>query len=278
MNVRSIAIWLVLFGVSAHGEAPASAVNGSASLEAAKKDLRTLTTAERTEAFLGNGSGLGEAALPALTLSEADAAPKKKPAGNTTPSPTWLADAVKQTELERDTRRTAVDRTLEREPAGSRKSTQASDPLAQYLTQWLSPRDLELMRPEARRNSEQKLSAAAALLAGSPLPTEPADGQVPSLGMGPKPILAESRNPYLEDLSAPSPRAQPGPYAAPAAVGSPSGDPSRPLSSFSTSSNSQAPRSSVPAKPAVAPVQAVPRLPTVPLVDDRKYFPQLRRF
>jgi len=283
VNARYPAFAAVLLGVSTVlAETPAPTAPSNSALEDARRDLRALPALERSQEVLGKSTGLGSAGLPMLTLPGAEARTQKKEDVNGAPSSTWLLDAVQKTEAEQSGRRaaSAADAKLDRESASGRKATPAVDPFGQYLKQWLSPRDLELLRPEAKNGSGQKTGIAGS----EPTPSLGGNGRrseaLSGADVGPTAsIIPVTKNPYLADLAPPPPATLASPLAQPAApVGLPLGDRNRSLSAFPASNSGSAPRPVVPAKPAVAPAEAFPHPPTAPLVDDRKYFPQLRRF
>lgn len=249
------------------GETPAPATDP---LDAAKRNLRELPAAERSREVLGKSSGLGSASLPALTLPSSGDAPQSKPEPNAPPSPTWLQDALKQTDAERDQRRQNPDAALARDQSHGDKAVRAPDPLAQYLGQWLTPRDRELLRPDARNTADQKTKNP--LDSSEQTPDKPGFPalQTDSLSVS---ILEPAKNPYLPDSEAPlapSPFAPTAtaqgnehtrePFSLPTATpGSPNGTPST-------------------TKPAANPLEPPVASPIAPIVDERKYFPQLHRF
>lgn len=249
------------------GETPAPP---QTTLETARRDLKTLPATERPQEILGKNSGLGSAALPALTLPGNSDAPPSKPEPNDPPSPTWLQDALNQTDAERGQHRGAFDSASTRAKTNGLKPTSTPDPLLQYLGQWLTPRDQELLRPDVRKTLDQT-GGIKGPLDSSSVPTaasEPSGLRVLQTDFLPVSTLEPAKNPYLPE---PAPLVQqPSPFASATSSkslpgGVPPGQKLRPA----------APGTLKPARSAEA-VEPLP--PTAPTVDDRKYFPQLRRF
>ena len=249
------------------GETPASATD---SLDAAKRDLRDLPAAERSQEVLGKSSSLGSASLPALALPNSGAVSQSKPDPDAPPSPTWLQDALKQTDAEKDQRRQGPDASLVRDQANGYKPVRAPDPLAQYLGQWMTPRDRELLRPEAKNVADQKAGTPLDLNGQTPDKPGVLAPQLESLAL---PMQEPARNPYLPETETPPPA--PNPFAT--------------VSTAQSNERAREPFSLPPATPALPNAQPVspkpasspiePAVsPTAPIVDDRKYFPQLHRF
>jgi hypothetical protein len=257
--------------LSAHGETPAPPTS---SLDAARRDLRELPVTERTRDNLGKSSGFGTADLPALTLPGSGDSPQNKPEPNAPPSPTWLLDALKQTDAERSQRRPNPDAILARDQANGYKPVPAPDPLAQYLGQWMSPRDQELLRPDTKKSADLSTKGPLELTARMP---EMSGLPALQTGLMPVSIVEPAKNPYLQE---PTPQPLPPNPLTPASVTRQlPNDRSRVPLAFpvgSTPTGLSTTPSSV--KPAVKPLEPATVLPTAPIIDDRKYFPQLHRF
>jgi len=268
VNVRyPVLAAILLYYATAHAETPAPATN---TLDAAKRDLRELPAVERSKDILGKSSGIGSAGLPTLTLPGEGSTPQNKPEPNAPPSPTWLQDALNQTDADRGQRRPGRDSTLARDPANGYKPTHATDPLAQYLGQWMTPRDRELLRPEAGKDGSDQKSKGPLDQTG---PASELSG-VTALQTG---LLQEpAKNPYLQEPE-PLPLA-PNPFAPAVTTNAGANERSRlpaPLPAANPDRPTSLPSSP---NPVVAPLAPAAPSPAAPIVDDRKYFPQLRRF
>lgn len=277
MNVRfSVATALVLC-LSAHGQT-ATSTSSANSLDAARRDLRALPATERSQELLGKSSGLGSAGLPSLNLPSESTKPQAQPAPNVPASPTWLLDAMQQTELEQNQRRTSHshESTSVRESANGYRPAAAPDPFGKYLEQWLSPRDLEMLHPESRKNDEQKQNFSGAEQTRSR--SGAFSSSTSQLGSDPVPIMPITQNPYLVEPTIPSEVPSTNPFA-PVSLSDPEkNDRNRPTAPLPALGMSSSLRSATPVKPVAKPVETIPQAPTAPIVDDRKYFPQLRRF
>jgi len=260
-----------LLCVSSYGETPAPPTNP---LDAAKRDLRDLPATERPRDILGKSPGFGAASLPAVALPGSSDSPQNKPDPNAPPSPTWLQDALQQTDAERSQRDSAA---LARDRANGYKPVPAPDPLAQYLGQWLAPRDQELLKSDARKTTDPKGKGPLDLTAQTP-ERSGLDAWPTSADAKPVAINEPARNPYLQDEAA-LPPVPLNSYAPVSVTNIQQNDRSRapatlPLAAAPNSLD-RAPSS---AKPATKPLDPVSAPPTAPIIDDRKYFPQLRRF
>ena len=270
MNVSYSAIAAILLCATVRGETSAQAP--SSTLDTARKDLKTLPATARSQELLGKNSGLGSAALPALTLPGNGDAPPSKPEPNAPPSPTWLQDALNQTDAERGQRRGGPDLLPTRDKANGLRPTSTPDPFSQYLGQWLTPRDQELLRPDSRKATDPVGAGGLKTPMDSASTSTAASESSGLRGLQtdflPVSTLEPAKNPYLPE---PAPLVQQSSPFAPAASskslpgGVPPGQKLRPA----------APGTLKPARSAEA-VEPLP--PTAPTVDDRKYFPQLRRF
>jgi hypothetical protein len=224
----------------------------------------------------------GGNALPSLAPVSPSPAPapsqaEEKPTATKTGE--WLLDGINQ--LEADSKNTRADqRTQEARDTGPETSDNAGavspiNPFADYLTRWMRPEDHRLLLGETSQSSPSILSdwsgprPEAGAVGGGRSPLTPSlTPQMPGLD-----FTAQSQppaNPYLsESVAVDAPRLLPEP-SSPA----PEGPASLPPMGFSAApSPAQAPA------PRVEQAQPTPVVsPTSRLVDDRKYFPQLRRF
>ncbi len=238
-------------------------------LDAARKDLKSLPETEKSQELLGKSSGLGTASLPALAIPGGSGETQSsKSDSSAPPSATWLQDALNQTNNDRDQHRSGQEAAREREKdGGGAKLKSTSDPLAQYLGKWLTPRDQQLLRPDVQKriDSTDPLKipggSPSASVSGRDRPSSP----VLQTDFLPVSSFEPAKNPYLPE---PAPQVQPPNPFAPASPikglpgNFPAGQVGKPGS----------------VKPAAKPVEAPAVSPNAPTVDDRKYFPQLRRF
>ena len=271
MNAKFLALAALLLGATLRAETPAPAAG---SLDAAKRDLRDLPAAERSQEVLDKSSGVGAASLPILTLPGSGDASQSKPEPNAPPSTTWLQEALAQTDAVHDQHRPSSDPALGRDQANGYKTARASDPLAQYLGQWMTPRDRELLRPDSKNATDQKTNGSldrysqpSDKSAFSELPPE-----APMVS-----ILEPTQNPYL-----PEPEKTPllaSPFAAPvASTPASTNERSREPTGLAVAPPNKPSAGLDSPKPAASSLESPPISPTAPIVDDRKYFPQLHRF
>jgi hypothetical protein len=253
------------------GETPAPVPAGNA-LDAARRDLRALPATEKSREGLGKSPG--SASLPTLAIPASGETQQSKPEEPNAPqSSTWLLDALSKTDAERSQRRPGPEATLVRDQPNGYKPVQAKDPLAQYLGQWMAPRDLELLRPDAKKNTELKASNPQGMSVQTTDQTYLAGAQVGVVS--PVALVEPAKNPYLQE-------------AEPAAL------PANPFSPIAPASGLASDRGRVPSalpgptladlpskldlrKPTVTPLEP-PISPAAPIIDSGKYFPQLRRF
>jgi len=285
VNLRISVIAAVVLCASVHGQTAATGSSTSEnSLEAARRDLKSLPATERSRELSGKSSGLGSAGLPSLP-TESVIMPPSLPEPNTPPSATWLQDALKQTDAVRAQRKPQVDSTLSREQAGGFKPTPAPDPFARYLEQWLSPRDLELLKPESKKTTDRNVPNSWEQPQSQAQPSTSAGMQDGSLSQpGSSSVLvpimpATPSNPYIDESDvAPIASAQI-PFAVQTTGTQIPIERSRvPTPLSSTTTTPLTPRQTASVKPAAVAAEVLPKPPTAPIVDDRKYFPQLRRF
>ena len=272
MNVRLSIVALVLFAVSVQGETPAPAPAGNA-LDAARRDLRALPATEKSRDGLGKSPG--SASLPTLTIPASGETQQSKPEEpNAPPSPTWLLDALNKTDAERGQRRPGPDAALVRDQPNGYKPVQAKDPLAQYLGQWMAPRDLELLRPDAKKTTEQTTKSPQGLSVQTTDQTSVPGAQS---GVTSSVALGEpAKNPYLQEAE---------PLPLPANPFSPTGstnalanDRGRVPPALPAPLSADLPTKTDLRKPAAATLEQAPVSPAAPIIDSGKYFPQLRRF
>jgi hypothetical protein len=264
--------------------------SGTAAAETAKKDLQSLSTVQRpVEATSGKSLFSGTSAVTGLSLGTPAASGAQKDKDNAAPgrSPNWLLDGVNQLEADAKAQRDATtgnsgqgNATLSPAGEGLAVATQATEnPFTGYLAQWLSPADQALLNTAGRNGSS--LSTAPWETPRSDFRREAA---APSqTGMNP----LQMELPGLTDF--PSNRATQNPYLAEALqtestiLASKSGaadgrGAAGALPSILTPSQGSLP----PVAPAQAPIEQAKAsssaAPTERLIDDRKYFPQLRRF
>jgi hypothetical protein len=275
------ALLLTMFS-AAHAQSSATgAQNQAPSVEEAKRDLQSLGATEKQRVDLekkpssaqpaGAPFYLGESPLPSVEQSNQ--------------TKTWLVDAAQPTS--RETRelkgKGGSEKTVQTDGPnqGPEGAAAPANPLFQFLPQWLSTRDLQVMRgagdTPARgtvqdgQTFERNRTAELKELGPEPL--------MPQLNSARSP-LQDRKNPYLDlpgssVLSSPLPEQQRPALAAMPVFGEipsvPSGQGSPQPADKLTKPNT--PQS---AESAIRRTEAPP--PTAPIVDDRKYFPQLRRF
>lgn len=286
--IAAVALCAVAHGQTSAGSSADSSPPSENTLESAKRELKELPAAERSRDFLGKPS-LGSSNLPTLTLpGDNGSAPRSDQ--NKTPSDTWLQDAAKQVDAEAAARRRTTDPNFSRDQNRTEgyKPIDPPNPLAQYLEQWISPRDLELLHAGQESKSGPDSTAFFKKTADKPsnlspsagLPTDFANPSLAVAQTGPVvPLQPQLHNPYIEETE-PSPTlANPNTLLPQASSVTGPADRARVLPSLSSSPDiapQDTPKSQS-QKPAVSP-NPPDRPPTAPIIDDRKYFPQLRRF
>ncbi len=269
---------------SAQGEQAGTAA------ESAKKDLQSLPTVQRpVEATTGKSLFSGGAAVPGLTIGTTPAPGASQGRESAAPGKTanWLLDGVNQLEAEAKAQREANEAAVngkqaQESPTGNRfaASTSATtNPFTEYLTQWLSPADQALVQSAGRsggqtstapwempRSDFSRETAPTKQAAANPL-------QMELPGISDFPSSRTTQNPYLAEAL----QTENAIIAAKAGV--PDGRGGAALPSILTPSQTMSP----PVAPAPAPIEQARAsssvaAPTERLIDDRKYFPQLRRF
>ncbi len=265
---------------SGHSPASSSAPGSSLNLDQTRRDLLELPASAKpgqsSSPLLPNVSGPELPGQSNATFAPPPSTPEQ--------SPTWLADAMRQTEIRSRHGSQSYNSDRSDASASDRRFTNASensstdnrtptqtDPnsLAAYVTRWT--RSTDNLPSASGSLSHDPLSSSA----NSPLPSSPAAAQtlIP-LGQPteffPQPVNTRP-NPYLEAMNL---------------------DPN----SFNTATADETPVSTPPLPSANPPVFLLPTLgqskpllqnpapptpipqPTQDLIDERKYFPQLRRF
>lgn len=289
--VAALALCALAHGQTSSSNSTQTPTTDENSLESARRELKDLPAMERSRDVLGKQSGLGSAGLPALTLPGDTGNSSARPDPNKPLSPTWLQDALNRTDAEAAAHRRGNDPTLarERDRPGGYKAIEAPNPLGQYMEQWISPRDLELLRAgqDAKKSNEPTQSFVKPW--EPPQTANTAAGFMPDSARAPMsdvpdtpivPIMSAPRNPYIDEPVSAAPLPGPNSIIPQVASGQPQADRTHgpdPLPSMSAATP-QGSRQPAPLKPAAAATAEPQRPPTAPIVDDRKYFPQLRRF
>lgn len=255
------------------------AESDASAVESAKRDLRALPAAESQAEGAGKPSLFsGSSALPGLSLpnSATSPSPTKTDEAKKPPSGGWLLDGVRGLEAE-SREREAAERKRAAEPASLRAAGVTADvnPLGSYLDQWLLPRDqgLNLAGANAPGGATSESNAAERAREKDALSSTVSPFQTDLPGLAELAGNKRGTNPYLNDPLQASPERSPFTAAA--------GD--RGIANTPAAS-SLAPQLTLPFAPP-AHISPTPEAkvapsapPTVPIVDDRKYFPQLRRF
>jgi hypothetical protein len=233
-------------------------------MEEAKRDLQTLPNLQRGTQ---PSTSLPEVAVPVPSFAANLAATARPDSKGTlqqnAPSQGWLLDALKADQERRD----AAGRSNKWTSANAREQLtqrEAENPLNSYVQQWLSPRDRELLLPARRDESNNGMRNA---------PESPS--WRPRTEIDTKPMLTQAqsragertRNPYLDPSSS---------SGFPATASAQSGSVSVP------SNTTNFPLQALPS-PAVSPNTGKPAKldwtpPTAPVVNESRYFPQLRKF
>jgi hypothetical protein len=273
---------------SAHG-----GPNELEAIEAAKKNLRGLTTPGEVSRQTTRNPLRGDSTLPGLSVPMPTPAPvpdkTANPLENASPNPAakpgdWLLSGLAQIEAEAREKNADDEKISKRRAAlfdaatsfapSANSPSGSVNPLTGYLSQWLSPRDSALFGESANAQSEAPLGDRARIEIGG---AAPRDASRDAGAVDPFAVSFDSQgqraaNPYLENplqsAVVPSTAAvlaertsRPGETALPSIL-----TPDQPLLP-----------QVVPAP--VEQAKATPPAPTTdPLIDDRKYFPQLRRF
>ena len=269
---------------SAHAQTPSGETQRA---DAGGRDLRALPTVQkpaatpRTEA----SSLFSEAAAAAEISIGQPAVPSSpvKPSDEFSPSSrNWLLDGVNRLESEEKARIQKAGGEMRGASADGREATDRDraatvNPFSEYLTQWLSPADRALLGGAGENGANSSIAPWEPR--GNSF-VSPSDRDAAFTPVSEQQALAdfvgagrnEARsNPYLDTGD---PALAPAPAALPE-----SGRDAKSMevlpSILTPSQNLRPPVSTAPVEQArPAPAAA----PTEPLIDDRKYFPQLRRF
>ena len=259
-----------------------SAETSASAVESAKRDLQELPVAEQPVDAAGRPSLFsGSTAIPGLSLTSpapGASSPKKTDATDKAPSGGWLLDGVRGLEAEAKQRELqAGKRATEAAASGNAANAGGpakANPLGDYLTQWLAPRDQALLLEGPSANGlassegvefDRAREREALTTTASPFQTE-LPGLV-DLGVNKRGV-----NPYLVDPLQPA--ATSSPFTA--AVGDRGLADARPTAALAPQLT--LPFAAPPAEPVAVAKPAPSPAPTSRIVDDRKYFPQLRRF
>jgi hypothetical protein len=253
-------------------------------VEAAKRDLQSLPTVQRpvegtqSKSLFPSGSMIPGLAIG--TPSQGAGSPQQKESAASVKTRGWLVDGVNQLEADAQAKITKTENGRsdgsgggELKSADERKS-ETTHPFAGYLDQWLSPADRALLSGDQ----------AKTVSSSAPWETPRTDfGHTSSQETGGG-LKQQMELPGLDLFTQNQPKTNP--YL----VGESSVEtfavPSETPTSSRETPNTLAPMDSAaptnllpPVAPRVEQAQAAPSAPpTSRLVDDRKYFPQLRRF
>lgn len=273
---------------------PAASTAESASIEGAKQQFELMKSAR--DSTPNPGTALPRPAMPELHSVPREApqkSPSLKPEGSAK-SGNWLVEAMekgrdprnpgerRERDRERDrdgqpkedserlaTRTSRTEMQSDAERVGREKPAEAApaNPLAPYLSQWMTPKDYALLGSKIDRGAGDFLarpdgSSGTAVQAAAPAAVMASRDPASNGGPGAKPSLAKPPdNPYLQGLSMPAVAAAvPAPPAA------------------SGASVPTPPAASVYAAPP-PPASPRPKVPDfVKPQTDEKYFKQLKRF
>jgi len=278
-RTSSCLLVLLLTAAGTRGADPA-AKESNDTLDTARRELQELPAIERG---LTPMERRPESTLPLpLFTPVAPQAPASSLAGEEdlakpVPSQGWLLDALRKTEAQDRTRSKALwgdDRLSSNAARG--KAESAPNPLGNYLQQWLSPGDQKLLGGEKLRSTPLE---HAGIHSDEPFRGAAAYDAKPLLSNARPhlPMVSERVNPYLtpapsEDSLVPEP-------LAPLPPGSNARTTASTLSNPGTDSTMYPPPwDTAPTLSGSTKPQSVLPPPTAPLVDEHRYFPQLRRF
>lgn len=268
---------LLLLSITGVAFAEESTTKSKDALETARRDLQAI----KIEPAILPGERFPDAnlSLPSFTPLTISGPSQREKSGTAEPSKGWLLDALQKPSDAQKGSLLRYDRDLRKErgadpqEAQRRQTTPVNNPLRTYVDQWLSPQDKRLLAPDTPpQNSWDR----ANLRRDQPLRERTESAYAPAVGTNPRQgfltnTAGERVNPYL--VPAENERLVPEPLA--------------PLpSSNRTSTTSLAPlpvnsysppQDTAPTLRQTKPEETLPP-PTAPLVDERRYFPQLRRF
>jgi len=262
-------------------EEPSRSGGSPTSIEDTRRELKELPAAQRAGSVREKGLDVS-VHIPVLAPSTGRGGNQRPSANgfqnNSQGEPSgysqgWLLDALQTRQLEKSGRgndllRSGEQRELELKEA-QRKTRES--PLNAYLQNWLSPRDRALLtQKDVHANpAEQSVISDLWRQNARSVDLRGGAGDANVRGSQDKPV-----NPYLDDSSA----SGSGVFPSPAVTGAGSGARETPLVpvAFPTLAPRKSLDSSLPtAQPNAEDTGA---LPTTPLVDERRYFPQLKRF
>ncbi len=263
----------------------------SGAAESAKKDLQSLTTVQRpAEASGGKSLFSGSSAVTGLSVATPVApggAPKNQDGAMEARSANWLLDGVNRLEAEAKAEREAAAGGVggeKSQQAATREGLSASapattNPFTEYLTQWLSPADQALLKASGRSGSQT--STAPWEMPRSDFAREtamPAQAVANPLQMelpGFSDVLTNrtAQNPYLAEALQAENTILASKTGAPDELGGAGS-----LPAILTPAQNTLPLVAPPPAPIEQAKASPSAAPTERLIDDRKYFPQLRRF
>ncbi len=230
-------------------------------IQSAREELKQLSTTTRA---LPQGPLLDDALPVPMLSARPDRAAPTQP--GSAPSRGWLLDAFEASQQKSRFRETSTrDRTEEAD-----STSRAANPLYGYLEGWLTPRDRSLLLPtvDSSPGEGARLGADGSVPSRfRPQSSIDTSGLVRDARRGPR--AAPAPNPYL---AAAEPA--PGSYTFPSSTFVP--PPPAPAAPAGLAFPA-APEAGG-SRPALTPRQDVYPPPTAPLVDEARYFPQLRRF
>jgi hypothetical protein len=297
------AILFILALASSRGEEPSTSTG---SLEAAKRDLLALPSMSQPSGASGlnglkvdvptmpntnSGSEISRPSTSLLPSNSVGPNGEYSLRGTKAPSEGWLVDAFKAADTRARAQRAADEQHSKDLQQIQSKSGGAAvmNPFSPYMSQWLSPHDPVLLQitgsnqptgfSGGTRDSLDNLSAkagAGAMLPGnSPLgaPTNPSLTENASSGINNLAAGATAVNPYLstDATSVGRTNSLPSPSPSRTGVNSSFGAANQPNSSGGFNRPPESGHKPKLAEPSYTP-------PTAPLIDERKYFPQLHRF
>jgi hypothetical protein len=245
-------------------------------LEAARRELRELPSLDRNHTVTPAGRSTESAIQLPLP---APAAPAKGDdegvaAKTSEPSQGWLLDAFKQTESKERSNTAQPAHSLSPD-ATRRKREGAPNPFGNFLQQWLSPQDRRLLGGEKLNQTSLERAGIREEVPFRPKTIDASKTLMPAAGE--HRALGEDRvNPYLA-IESGDERLPSGAFAAPSNTAPLKPPPSR-LSNFMGEEPTYSPNGdTAPALSGATKRESLPP-PTAPLFDERRYFPQLRRF
>jgi len=231
------------------------------------------------------------------TRPPANATPTSTPA-STAYSPTWLIDGVRQLEMESRQRlranasagetsaakNSAASESASASTSGASTSATTDNPLAAYLDKWITtPEGAAAVRAALMREAGDVAAGMTNVQADASANTDTLS-RVDTTAPQPAPAPAPAGgNPYIDDLFQPQMDTSGlNVVLPPPPIPETQKTPSQ---SASAASPTQTPASAQDSTPAAPPIDASKLIikpitppPTAPVIDDKKYFPQLQRF